>query len=218
MATPTSNQSDFVTEVKNIVSQSGNSHPASSIVKNIDVAAMISKLVKSRDRGLFKPSEPESSSGLMNSGVELISKTIMGRVEDNENIFKLFPDIELAAQIVISSILSPKDMVNSELIYRTKSSNLPPQLVAKMVDVVKESLEIEYSLKDELNEILRRSLFQTGSFIKAVLPEAAVDQVINQHYIRLMQGSDRLEGQQLRITGPRAYQPHFCAHVVTLTH
>lgn len=171
---------DFITEVRNIASKSGTSHPASAIVKNIDVAATISKLVKPRERGLFKPSDPESSAGLTNSGVELISKTIMGRVEDNENIFKLFPDIELAAQIVISSVRSPKDMVNSELIYRTKISSLPPQLIAKMVAIIKEEMEGNYNLKDELTDMLRMPLFKTGSYIKAILPEAAVDHLINQ--------------------------------------
>lgn len=173
------NQSDFITEVQAIINRPGAQRPASSIVKNMDVAAVVSKFVKPREQSLFRPSEPNADVGMINSGIEQISKTIMGRIEDNENIFKLFPDIELAIQIIISSILSPKDMVKSELIYRAKDSALPAQMVSKMVQYVREEIEKYYKLEDELPTILRDALFKSGSHVKAILPESAVDQLIN---------------------------------------
>lgn len=173
------NQSDFITEVQAIINRPGAQRPASSIVKNMDVAAVVSKFVKPREQSLFRPTEPNADVGMINSGIEQISKTIMGRIEDNENIFKLFPDIELAIQIIISSILSPKDMVKSELIYRAKDSALPAQMVSKMVQYVRDEIEKYYKLEDELPVILRDALFKSGSHVKAILPESAVDQLIN---------------------------------------
>lgn len=173
------NQSDFITEVQAIINRPGAQRPASSIVKNMDVAAAVSKFVRPREQSLFRPTEPNADVGMINSGIEQISKTIMGRIEDNENIFKLFPDIELAIQIIISSILSPKDMVKSELIYRAKDSALPAQMVSKMVQYVRDEIEKYYKLEDELPVILRDALFKSGSHVKAILPESAVDQLIN---------------------------------------
>lgn len=178
---PQEKPSDFITNVKEIVNNAGKQRPVSTIVKNVELAATISKLVKPQERPLFKPSDPETATGLVNTGVSQISKSIMTRIEDNENIFRLFPDIELAAQIVISSILSPKDMVKSELIYRTKESVFPPQMTAKLIEIVRAAINTEYKLLDELPDILRQALFESGSCVKAVLPESAVDQLINQN-------------------------------------
>lgn len=170
---------NFMTQIQEIVNASGGQRPASTIVRDVEIAAMVSKLVQPRERSMFRVTSQDSSSGLLNTGVQQISKSIMGRVEDNENVFRLFPDIELAAQIVISSILSPKDMVKSELIYRVKESGLPPQMTAKMVKIVKSALDTDYKLQSSMHDILREALFESGSSVKVILPEAAVDQLIN---------------------------------------
>lgn len=175
------NEYSFIEEVKEIVRQSGKSRPASSIVKNVEVAAMVSKLIRPREQPVFNITDPNTAVSAANNGMDQISKTTMSRIEDNENTFKLFPDIELAAQILISSIVSPKDMISCELIYKTNESNFPPELTAQLLDVVKKEIEGEYELKDDAPTILRDALFKTGSYIKAIIPEAAVDQLINQN-------------------------------------
>lgn len=174
-------QPNFLKEIRNIIDRPGVSQPASTIVKNLETAALISKFVNPRERNIFRPTADDESAnvGLVGTGVDQISQHVMHRIEDNENIFKLFPDIELAAQIVISSILSPKDMLSSELIFKTDTTPLPPQLVAKLVKVVKDEISLHYGLEEELSDILRDALFKSGSSIKLILPEAAVDHLIN---------------------------------------
>lgn len=56
----------------------------------------------------------------------------MARMEDNQNTMQLFPDIELAEQIVISSILAPKDMGSSELIYKLTDNRFPAVLTNEL--------------------------------------------------------------------------------------
>lgn len=176
------NQATLMTEIQNILNSSGVRRPASQIVKDLDTAALISKMVRPHQESLVKISEPESgNSAILNNGVDQISKSIMLRKEDNENVFKLFPDIELSVQILISSILSPKDMVQSDLIFRAKDSKLPPSMVAKMIKYLKTELETHYKLSEEAPEILRDALFLTGSHVKLLLPESAVDALINQN-------------------------------------
>ena len=171
---------DFVTEIQELVNRSGIKRPASTILRDLPTAAVISKLTKPRETGQFKTSDPSTDISLVNTGIDQISKSVIARIEDNENIFRLFPDIELAIQIIISSILSPKDMIKAELIYRTEDSPLPPGLVSQMTASIQTTMDTVYNLKTELPDILRDALFRSGSHVKAILPEAAVDQLINQ--------------------------------------
>lgn len=171
---------NVIAELRGIANKVGTAQPASTILKNLDQAALISKLVKpTRERGTFKPTDENAEIGLVRTGIEQISKAVMSRVEDNENIFKLFPDIELAVQIVVSSVLSPKDMVRHELIYRTLPSFLPSQVTAKLTQFVHDEVDNEYKLTEDLQTILRDALFKTGSHVRLTLPESAVDELIN---------------------------------------
>jgi hypothetical protein len=161
---------------------SGKSYPALQLVQaNPQTAALVSKLIKPRERNDFDLKRENSHHALNQAQILAISESTADRASDNENILKLFPDIELAVQILVSSILSPKDMVKSELIYKAKEPILPSELLLKLNQVVSGHFENHYEIKEELQEILRDTLFNTGSYIKAVLPESVVDEIINQN-------------------------------------
>lgn len=170
----------FISQLREIVENKGSEQPASTIVRDLDTAALISKFIEGRADVGYKITDENSDHSFIGSGIDQISRNIMFRIDDNENVFKLFPDIELAAQIIVSSILSPKDMVNFELIFKTSENVFPPQMTTKMLDIIRKALENEYEFKKETPAILRKALFETGSCVKAILPESAVDQLINQ--------------------------------------
>lgn len=156
-------------------------YPATKVVDdNQNYAAIMSKLVKSnrpdKDANVF---DKKSIYAVNNGSFQNISENIKSRINDSENTLALFPDIELAIQILTSSILSPKDMVNTTLLYRTKEQVLPSAVTAKLNTYVKGVLENEFELIKILNPSLRDMLFNTGSYIKAVIPESAVDEIIN---------------------------------------
>lgn len=170
----------IISELRGIADSNGSVRPASSILNDLSSAAVMSKLVRPvHERTNFHQNDENPEIGLINNGVEQISKSIMSRLEDNENIFKLFPDIELGVQIVVSSVLSPKDMVRHELIYRTSATSLPAPLTAKMVQYVHDEINKAYDLTNDLPVILRDALFRCGSHVRLVLPESAVDELIN---------------------------------------
>ncbi len=156
--------------------QNGKAFSGAQIAENPEVAAVLSKLLRPKETDRTGLSD---SVNVVYPNVDQISKLIMTRVEDSENTFKLFPDIELAAQIIISSILSPKDMVKTKLNFRFDSVRYPATMTAKILEILREEMVINYKLEDELYEILRDALFRGGSHPKIVLPEAAVDQLIN---------------------------------------
>lgn len=178
MATAPSSNGSF----QQTISQhgSGSRQPAMSLVRrDPEAAALISKLVKSREPDRFDSRKESSYFKLDQTKIARISENIRGRINDNQNMMELFPDLELAAQILVSSILSPKDMVNVDPIFRSSTPVFPPELSMKLIEIIQEEVEGHYELKSLLQEILMEILFETGSSIRAVIPEASVDEVIN---------------------------------------
>lgn len=155
--------------------------PALSLVQsNPEHAANISKLIRDTTGGAFDISKKNSELNLNAAQMQSISESIRARTKDNEAIIQLFPDIELAIQIMVSSILSPKDMTKNELIYKTTEVIFPTELLAQLNDVVKTELDGHYHLKDHLQFILREVLYETGAHVRLVLPESIVDEMINE--------------------------------------
>lgn len=117
----------------------------------------------------------------INRGIlEALHSKIESNRQNNKNIIKLFPDIELAIQILVSYILSPKKMTDTQLNYKFKKSfKSTPALSAAVLECIKTYTEEEHELEDKLAEIVREALFSSGSYCLAVIPEAAVDEVIN---------------------------------------
>jgi hypothetical protein len=158
----------------------GKSYPAPSLIKESpEVAALVSKLVGSINPVVAQTKSNHSHHTMTDNRLREMSRVIQTRVTDNENIMQLFPDIELCAQILVSSILSPKDMVTTEVIYRVKDSILPPEVTQKLLDTLKDTLEDHYGLKQQLPHLLREILFDAGSHVIAILPESSVDAIIN---------------------------------------
>src|SRR5574343_826049 len=170
----------MVKSVKEMIDNKGKRIPALTIVqKEPDVAAAISKLIQSRDP-VKNINNKINERYLVNpAALKGISDSSATQINDNENTTQLFPDIELVIQIVVSSVLAPKDMVKTELIYKTLDSVVPTVLHSKMIDIIKRALKTTYKLEADLSTILREALFTTGSHIRAVLPESLVDDVIN---------------------------------------
>lgn len=159
---------------------SGKPYPALSLVdSNPEIAALISKLVKGNTPKRFD-SRDESSAYELNQGrLAEISSSIDRRIGDAENMMQLFPDLELAAQILVSSILSPKDMINVSLIYKTSRNVFPSEVTMKLTDIIKRECESYYKVISDLPIILKDILFYTGSYIRAIIPESSLDELIN---------------------------------------
>lgn len=174
------------TEVLNEVMSSlhtGDKIPAIDIVNsNPMLASIISKFSAALDPEKIDLDNNKSYYSLNQSKIQAISESIKTRNKDNENILQLFPDIELAIQILVSSILSPKDMMSIVLNYKNTEPIVSASLTGKLMDIISTSLEDDYKIKDDLPTILTDALFSTGSYVKAVIPESIVDKVINNRH------------------------------------
>jgi len=165
------------------MANTGKKYPAMKLVGGqLKSAAIISKLVKDRNVQPFNIHDKNSFYNLDTSGFKLVSDEVAEKMRAAENIMQLFPDLELAAQILISSILSPKDMVSTEVIYKFSESVMPASLSAQFISAISEEMEKHYGFKKQLPDILREAMFISGAYVKAVIPESAVDDVINSQF------------------------------------
>lgn len=109
-----------------------------------------------------------------------IGRATTEKVKNNEDILELFPDIELAIRILVSSILSPNDMVGSKLTFEAPDINIPISVKQSIVDVMKRYIDKNYKLEEHLYTMVKEALFTKGAYIEAIIPEASVDDVIHQ--------------------------------------
>lgn len=154
---------------------------ASKLVKhNPTMAAVVSKLINPKAIGAKHLYKPENLNSVLSSGkLTNISNSVTTRYLNNKNMLELFPDLERAMQILVSSILSPKDMVESKLIYSVEEPVFSLDLTGQILNEVKLYLNKVYQLDESLPKILEEALFMKGASIKAILPEASIDSIIN---------------------------------------
>lgn len=162
------------------VVNNGKNYPAVKVAReNPEVAALVSKMVESR----IRPTRDQQGNGILaqssKGAFDALSSSIMDKTNDGESMMQLFPDMELSKQIVVSSILSPKDMSGGDVIYTAPAGLLSPDVSATLIAKIKDYLDNTYKIKELLPKIIGESLFETGSYPIAVIPESSIDELIN---------------------------------------
>lgn len=152
---------------------------ASTIVEgNPAKLPVISKLTT--DKTSSKDVSDENNFKINRATLESLYSKMVALRTNNKHILSLFPDIELAIQILVSSILSPKKMTDIQLNYRfNKNFILNPNVSSGILSEIKEYIEETYELEDKLPEIVREALFISGSCPYAIIAESSVDDLIN---------------------------------------
>ena len=158
---------------------SGKKYPKLNLLKKDPIASSIaSKLVTDQGNGGLSAHRRRDAPPA-ESVIRRISDDVTQNINDSTNIFQLLPDTELAMQILVSSILSPKDMVNVELGFHVGPNVLESEVAGPMVEVVREYFEDVYKIKTYLPKMLEEILFTKGSYPLMVLPESSLDAIIN---------------------------------------
>lgn len=108
-----------------------------------------------------------------------ISASVSQKDSDAETQMQLFPEIKLACEILVASVMSPNDMYTEELSFSINDGLHCQPLQASLIPLVKTYLTEKYNLLQTLPEILKEALFGSGSYALAVIPESSVDDLIN---------------------------------------
>lgn len=109
-----------------------------------------------------------------------IVKENMQRIMDGENVLEILPDLDYVASIVISGIISTKDLMTCKLIFDSLAQGINPELQAELTKEVKRFFETVYPISDNLYEILYDVIARTGSYMLGIIPESSVDRIINE--------------------------------------
>lgn len=113
-----------------------------------------------------------------NAELSPIVRDTIKSVEDAENVLEVLPDLNLAAEIQIASILSSKDLITTALSYEC-NGDIDVELRAKMISIVKTYFNDDYKFNSYLYDILYDVLYRTGSYAVSIIPESAIDDIIN---------------------------------------
>lgn len=170
-------------ELANIVSiaKSGQRMSIPELVRDRpEIPALISKLVTAVDKlDTYDKSGNKSINTNNPAEFSRVSNDIAKKSTDAEGMMELFPELELSAQILISSIISPKDMSSTDINYSIPPGLKTSDISAALIAEVKQHLTKDYKIEPLLPIILRKILFESGSYPVAVIPESSIDQIIN---------------------------------------
>jgi len=108
----------------------------------------------------------------------LVANKTASNINDAENMMQLLPDLSLAMQVLISSILSPADMMSCALTWSLTTDELG-ELGVALLEEVKDFFENSHNIKAELEPWLKDILFMKGSKTISILPESVIDDAIN---------------------------------------
>lgn len=140
--------------------------------------ALLNKLI--RPRGAMARSEAAQVNVPQQHELVPFVRENMQRVMDGENVLEVLPELEYVAEIVISGILSSKDLITCSLIYDCETQAIDPDLIAELIREIRRFFTTTYPINELLYEVLYDTLFKTGSYAIAIIPESSVDRIINE--------------------------------------
>ena len=152
--------------------------PKLKLIRTGAAAHIINKLVRSPadEQQYHSRNTPPDTAAL-----DVISDTAARKITNTTSLKELLPDVELAEEIMVSSILSPKDMLDSKLMYSLSTNSQYTEAASAFIETVEDFFDNELKLSDNQGDILHEILFQSGSYVLGIIPESQIDAVINEN-------------------------------------
>lgn len=150
------------------------------------LAAAISKATPGTDRVTRNSKGDRTISSPDYASMISVHRTISRRNKDAKMTLQMLPDLKLALEMVISLIMSPKDMFSDEVLILSDSSELlPSSLMSSMLQVTTDYFKKNHNLTEFLQHMLEEVLGQQGALPVAVIPENSLDDLINNYNTNL---------------------------------
>lgn len=145
--------------------------------RNALTTVILNKLIHPTNR-MVTPDKLTADVPAQHDLIPLVKEN-MQRVMDGENVLEILPELDYVASIVISGILSTKDLITCKLTFESLAHGINPELHADLVKEVRRFFETTYPIDQYLYEILYDTMFRTGSYALGIIPESSVDRIIN---------------------------------------
>lgn len=162
------------------LANSGKRFPVMKLVRDDPgLAAAISKLVTPQRTPSYD-GEGNRSHEMPNAAMfNATSNSVAQNIHDAQTVMQVLPDMELSAQILVSSIISPKDMNSTELTFVAPEDLMNPEVAGALIARIRTHFKTVHKIEPLLPKILRDVLFETGSYAVAAIPESSIDDIIN---------------------------------------
>lgn len=171
---------EIIMDLKDLNTSGDGVYPAIAVVKkDPQLAAAVSKLERPHNRQTAYDQQGNRTTDINTLNISSILSKRAKRNSDSAAIVKLLPDIALSKQILVSCVLSPKDMTSTELTFKGPKGVFTPELSSSIISRIQRYFEEEYKIKEKLSIILEEALFEKGSYPVAVIPENTIDDFIN---------------------------------------
>lgn len=150
------------------------------IKRNPASYSLFSKLIRSRNEESFKNNGQLTDTTPSLDYLLGMASDKAQDIDDNEAIMQLLPDLQRAAQILISYVLSPTYITSGqELQYLPPPGLFTQNSGVQMVDRIKNYMVTGFNLDGRLYDIMYKILFTKGAYCVAVIPESSLDELIN---------------------------------------
>ena len=150
------------------------------IKRNPASYSLFSKLIRSRNEESFKNNGQLADTTPSLDYLLGMASDKAQDIDDNEAIMQLLPDLQRAAQILISYVLSPTYITSGqELQYLPPPGLFTQNSGVQMVDRIKNYMATGFNLDGRLYDIMYKILFTKGAYCVAVIPESSLDELIN---------------------------------------
>ena len=127
--------------------------------------------------------------------IQSISEDTGLSVGEARGLLDALPDLELSKQIIVSSILSPNDMLSTDLIYGC-GTDIFGDTTQLLIAIIKDYFDEVYKIKKQLPEMIGKAIFTDGCYPMAIFPETAIDTAINSN-LRISGESAKLMSEQM---------------------
>lgn len=169
---------DFLEAIR--AKQQGKRYPVIKLVQeNPEMSAILSKLKRGRENPSYDKEGNQTPENPDLFRLKFIADKTANNIDDAQTTMQMLPDIELAAQLLTSVVLSPKDLITIEPTFTFSQDITSPELTSKLAQVIRSYFNTSYDLKKLMKDALREVLFTSGSYPVLVVPENSIDHVIN---------------------------------------
>lgn len=113
------------------------------------------------------------------NNAKMLSEKMSQSIIDSRTTLSLLPDLEIGAQLFLASVLSSKDSLSTEIIYNVAQGLLPSDLTGQCTGIIRDYFEQDYKIKNHVTQMVWDQMIAAGAYVVAVLPENAIDEMIN---------------------------------------
>lgn len=143
-----------------------------------EVSALLTKLVRD-------PTAPGGNNkdrqhvGINRYHLDRLANETAQDVIDSDAIMQLLPDLELAEQVLVGSVLSPKDMSTADVNFAVAENQFDGEIARLLLDVPSQWFKQDYKIDERLDLEMEDIVTKKGASIKIILPENSLDTIIN---------------------------------------